>query len=87
MSMLIEKCLTLSTAHMPPPGHEYFDDFGVRSEPHEYGTFVFFGGWPEVENMPAWIRPIYKYARTHKCVIVNFDRDVEACDRFKVYDW
>ena len=82
MSMMIEKCLTLSTAHMPEPD----PTFGVRAEAHEYGTLVFIGG-AKRDGIDPWFLPIYHAARRRGCVMVNFDVDVETCDEFKAYEW
>lgn len=82
---MFEKCLTLSTGHMPNDD----PDFGtIRTVPHHYGTIVFVADIAALaRRVPEWLQPIYKVALHGECTLIMFDRDAEPSDDFKTYDW
>jgi len=82
---MIEKALTLSTAHMP----DEEPDFGsIRVAPHQYGFIIFVADIDELAlHVPQWLRPLYMEALNYECTLINFDADVSQDDRFKTYEW
>lgn len=86
---MVEKCLVLSTAHIPNPYAENSlgqPDFGnVTVMDSEYGWAVYVGS-PDVS--PEWIKPVVRKALNENCALILFDRDADTYpDDFKVYDW
>jgi hypothetical protein len=82
---MIEKSLTLSTAHMP----SHAPDFkSVRSADHEYGYILFVADVEDLaQSVPQWLRPIYSEALMHSCSTINFDCDANQESRFASYEW
>ena len=71
---MIEKMLTLSTAHAPvDPG---FGD--LRSVPFDYG-FVVWVEQPD-NSMPTWLFFVMEWAWDEGCTLVMFDRDGEVSE-------
>ena len=81
--MSIEKCLTLSTAHMPDTA-PYFGD--IRSAPHQYGEIVFLASCDE-QSVEPWFKDIYTFAVDQCCALVMFDSDADVIEGFKTYEW
>jgi hypothetical protein len=85
-----KKTLDLSTAHMPSASPPWGD---VRAVSHECGWVVFVpgvDGTPSDEQLagePDWLRPILKVAREEKALLIDFDRDAEACDDLPKWEW
>ncbi len=71
---MIEKMLTLSTAHLPPDPD--FED--LRAVPFVYGFVV----WVEQPDstMEWWLRSIMEWAWDERCTLVMFDRDGEVSE-------
>ena len=87
--MTIEKCLTLSTAHMPDTAPDFGDH---RSCTHEYGCIVFLTGDYHVDEslclfVEPWFREIYKHAVDKGCTYIVFDCDEPVVEGFKTYEW
>lgn len=86
---MIEKCLALSTCHVPPSAFrssEALDTGALRSSDHCYGWVVFvYEGCPKI---PKWIKPIHDYAVKEQVSVILFDRDANRYEElFKSYDW
>jgi len=84
----VEKCLVISTAHMP------FDDpvFGdVRTAKHQYGTIAFLPSRDCDSGLPRmvdpWFRPVLLLAWEMDCTMVVFDRDAVEIDSLKKWEW
>lgn len=73
--------LDLSTVHLPDSNPQFGD---VRSQAHECGWIVWVSTGEKVEE---WFRPIMDEARLHHCILILFDRDAGAIDKFKSYNW
>lgn len=80
----IHPMLDLSTAHMPGQNADFGD---VRWEEHQYGWIVFVSPETEISQAASWLRPILRYAKKHKCYLINFDVDAEELSAFKRYSW
>ena len=78
---MIEKILTLSTAHLPAD-----PDFGdLRAIPFEYGFVV----WVEQPDntMFTWLYLIMEWAWDEGCSLVMFDRDGEVSEDLPRLSW
>ena len=82
---MIEKCLTISTAHTPKDAGEDHDFGPFRVSGHEFGWIIFI--FKGAKNVPKWLLPIYKYAYNAGCVMIMFDQDADSVDEFECYDW
>lgn len=79
---MIEKVLTLSTAHVPGEN----PNFGaLRYCEHEYGWVVFLGS--EDQPVPVWLRDIVWYAQKNDCFAVHFDADGPIEKSLRTYQW
>jgi hypothetical protein len=88
--MSIEKCFTISTAHMPDTAPCFGN--GVRACSHEYGWIVFLAGDYDVDEslspfVEPWLRDIYRHSIEKDCVYIVFDRDAGEAEGFKTYEW
>jgi len=79
---MIEKTLTLSTAHMPCNEPDFGD---LRYESHEFGYIVFFCTFSS--KTPDWLRTITEYCSATNCTLINFDCDADIVPQFQAYDW
>jgi len=71
---MIEKILTLSTAHLPVDPD--FED--LRAIPFKYGFVV----WVEEPDntMASWLYIIMELAWDEGCTLIMFDCDAEVCE-------
>jgi len=84
---MIEKMLTVSTAHMPGQDASFGD---LRVVDDEFGYIVMLlsicvEDLPE--GVPNWLWPLYQHARNLECRYIYFDRDVPTIDGFQTWDW
>lgn len=79
--MMIEKTLTLSTAHQPSAEPDFGD---LRCADHEYGAVLFVA---EGADVPEWLQPIHTCAVATGCTLILFDRDAPVEEAFTTYDW
>ena len=80
----VEKCLVISTAHMPEEDPSFGD---VRTVNHQYGIIAFLpskdcdSGFPGMVD--PWFRPVVMLAREMDCTMVCFDHDALNIDSLK----
>ena len=78
----VQKVLDLSTKHVPGP----FPEWGMlRVVEHEHGWIVFVN--PEEDRNPYWWRHIGEMAKSHGCLMVNFDSAADTVDCFETWEW
>ncbi len=83
----VKTMLDLSTAHMPCGEPDWGDE---RVSHHEHGVILFLRDDPspeELEDMPAWLAPIYDLGWRAGAILVNFDRDAEAYGDLPTWEW
>ncbi|MDP3983589.1 MAG: hypothetical protein Q8Q52_01105 [Acidimicrobiia bacterium] len=89
--MSILNMLDLSTKHVKGPKRAWGC---LRVATHAYGWVVFVD--PDLDTsasntekvLPEWIRPAYKMAQEHHCVLINFDRDGDVEEQaLPVWEW
>ena len=87
----IRKLLVLSTGHLTKDTVDYLD----RTDPAIWG---FAGGhygdagyfcyaYDDAVGVPDDLLGVMRFARTHGCVNVLFDKDAEQIDNLPYYDW
>jgi len=56
---------------------------------HDSGGIVFVGVHcdDDLELRAPWLNRIYKEARKHDCILINFDRDADPSPLFPLYEW
>lgn len=86
----IAAMLDLNVWHVPSEA----PDFGeCRVVEHEYGWVVFISGSLSdkqdefEEEVPEWLRPAYRRALEHDCILINFDSDGPTVDNLPTWEW
>lgn len=80
----VESILVASTAHMPSPS----PDFGsLRVFPGHYEEVVSVKGVIEKQDVPEWMRPLYKIAKLHDVTYIVFDQDADCLEGVPTYEW
>lgn len=69
MPDIIQKCLNISTKHIPPGA----DFKNTRSFQHGFGYVVFVMHHEVCNHMAEWIHPIMMLARDNDCFLIHFD--------------
>jgi hypothetical protein len=80
------RVLELSTAHMP--SSDALEEIKpiTSCATNEYGGFVWVGQ-EELSSLPAWLRPICRWAKAGKAEWVRFDCDAPVVDKLPKFDW
>lgn len=84
---MIEKILTLSTAHMPSESPDFG---GLVTVKFDYGyvawvSHLYRGG--EGHGVPGWLIRVMRRALNEDCTLILFDRDAATEPEFPQYDW
>jgi hypothetical protein len=78
----VHKVLDLSTKHVPGPDPDWGN---LRAVGHEHGWVVFIN--PNDDGNPDWWRHIGEMAKSHGCLMVNFDSAADTVDCFETWEW
>ena len=78
----VQKVLDLSTKHTPGPDPDWGN---LRAVGHEHGWIVFIN--PNDDGNPDWWRHIGEMAKSHGCLMVNFDAAADTVDCFETWEW
>jgi hypothetical protein len=78
----VQKVLDLSTQHVPGPDPDWGN---LRAVEHEHGWIVFVN--PNDDGNPDWWRHIGEMAKSHGCLMVNFDSAADTVDCFETWEW
>ena len=100
--MSIQKFLDLSTGHLPVTDRIRLDQLASRDLPfrvfgHKYGWNIWLNGegqqfnqnieaLEEVYGFTSALGFVLRYARHHKCDMINFDQDAERIDGLAYWD-
>lgn len=99
---MIEKTLTISTAHISPQTDKVLTEAGrlvkftlmpFRFVPHQYGYIIWvYSATPEngadVDFSPfPELEEIIHYAQKKKCTMINLDCDGDTDPQLKTFNW
>ena len=76
----VQKCLDLSTAHIPSSEPDWGEVVALR---YEHGWVVFTQVWGE----PSWLSPVFGIAEHLGCTLVKFDCDGPERDDLEKWEW
>lgn len=89
----IQRMIDVSTHHMPEGEHLDLNAGESRAVPHENGWIVFVDGGLKddvdrfVNEVPEWLRPVYRLALETESMLINFDKDGPLVAGLPTWEW